>query len=144
MTTQASNKVKYELATGNIDFSSDTFKIILMDTGFTFDIDTDHGYANVSADELSAGNGYTAGGNTLAGVSVTEDDTNNYASVTWSNTSWTASGGNIGPTPGAIIYDDTVAAPTADVVIGYIDFGEEITQIDGGTFTIANVEVRLI
>lgn len=143
MTTEASNKIKFELANGRIDFSSDTFKMILMDTGFVFDKDADHGYANVSGDELSTANGYTAGGITMSGVSVTEDDSNDYAEVTWNNVTWTASGGSIGPTPGAIIYDDTPTSPQADPVVGYIDFGAEYTQIDGGTLTVANPTVRL-
>jgi hypothetical protein len=143
MTTLAANKAKFELANGRIDFASDAFEIILMDTGFVFDPDADHGYANVSADELANGNGYTTGGITLAGVTVTEDDTNNYTEVAWNNVTWTASGGSIGPTPGAIIYDNTAASPQADTVIGYIDFGQEFTQVDGGTLTVANPTVRL-
>ena len=140
MTTEASNHIKYLLATGAIDFSSDTFKIILMDTGFSFNKDTHEEYSDVSGSELSSGNGYTTGGNTLAGVSVTEDDTDDRTEITWNNTSWTASGGSIGPTPGAIIYDDTVAN---DPIVGYIDFGGEQTQADGGTATISNIEVRI-
>jgi hypothetical protein len=63
--------------------------------------------------------------------------------VTWSNTSWVASGGSIGPSPGAIVYDDTVTTPQADAIVGYIDFGGDQTQADGGTATISNVEFRL-
>ena len=140
MTTEAANKIKYLLATGAINFSSDTFKIILMGTGFTFNKDTHHYYSDVSGSELASGNGYTTGGNTLAGVSVTEDDTDDRTEITWNNTSWTASGGAIGPTPGAIIYDDTHAS---DAIVGYIDFGGEQTQADGGTCTISNIEVRI-
>ncbi len=144
MTTQASNKIKFEIANARIDFSSDVFKIILMDTGFVFDIDADHGYADVSGDELANGNGYTTGGVTLAGVSITEDDSNDYTLISWSNATWTASGGSIGPTPGAIIFDDTPTSPQADPIVGYIDFGQEFTQIDGGTLTIANIQVRIV
>lgn len=140
MTTEASNHIKYMLATGAIDFSSDVFKIILMDTGFSFNKDTHETYTDVSGSELASGNGYTTGGNTLAGVSVTEDDTDDRTEITWNNTSWTASGGNIGPTPGAIIYDNTEATKT---IVGYIDFGGEQTQADGGTATISNIEVRI-
>lgn len=140
MSSYASNKIKYLLATGAIDFSSDTFKIILMDSGFTFDIDDHETYSDVSGSELSAGNGYTAGGNTLSGVSVTEDDTDDRCEITWNNTTWVASGGSIGPTPGAIIYDDT---DSSDSIVGYIDFGGEQTQADGGTSTISNIEVRI-
>lgn len=143
MATAASNKIKYLLATKAIDFSGDTFKIILMQSGYTFDKDAHHGYADVSASELATGNGYTAGGATLAGVAVTEDDTDDRTEVTWSNATWVASNGAIGPSPGAIIYDDTVAAPTEKPIVGYIDFGGDQTQADGGTATISNIEVRL-
>jgi len=140
MTTEASNHIKYLLATGVIDFSSDVFKIILMDTGYSFNKDTHALYADVSGDELADGNGYTTKGEILAGVSVTEDDTDDRAEVTWNNKSWTASGGSIGPTPGAIIIDESA---TDDPIIGYIDFGGEQTQADGGTCTISNIEVRI-
>jgi len=143
MASTVSNKIKYLLATKAIDFANDTFKIILMQSGFTFDKDTHHAYADVSASELTTGNGYTAGGATLGGVTVTEDDTDDRTEVTWTNPTWTASGGAIGPSPGAIVYDDTVAAPVADPIVGYIDFSGDQTQADGGTATISGVEFRL-
>ena len=140
MTTEASNHIKYLLATKAIDFANDTFKIILMNTGFTFNKDTHALYADVSGSELASGNGYTTKGPTLAGVAVSEDDTDDRAEITWNNATWTASGGAIGPTPGAIIIDETA---TNDPVVGYIDFGGEQTQADGGTCTISNIEVRI-
>ena len=87
---QASNRIKYLLATGAIDFSSDEFKIILMESGFIFDKDTDHQYSDVSGNELPGINGYTAGGQVLAGAAVTEDDVDDRTEVTWNNaTCWT-------------------------------------------------------
>lgn len=143
MASAVSNKLKFLLAKKVIDFSADSFKIILMKSGFTFDRDTHDGYADVSGSELSTGNGYTANAKVLAGVSIVEDDVNDRCSVKWSNASWTAAGGSIGPTVGAIIYDDTVTTPVADPIIGYIDFGGEQTQADGGALTIANIEIRV-
>jgi len=35
MTTQLSNKIKYLIATKAVDFANDSFKIILMASGFT-------------------------------------------------------------------------------------------------------------
>ena len=140
MANQAANRLKFLMSSGDIDFSADVFKIILMESGFTFDKDAHHEYADVSGSELGTGNGYTAGGNTLAGVSVTEDDVDDRTEITWNNSSWVASGGPIGPSPGAIIYDDTEAS---DSIVGYIDFGTEYTQADGGTATITNIEVRV-
>jgi len=146
MASYASNKMKFLLASKIIDFANDSFKIILMQSGFVFNVDTHHGYADVSASELATANGYTANTKTLSGVAVTEDDTNDRCAITWSNVTWTASGGVIGPTPGAIIYDDTVIAAgvtVADPIIGYIDFGGNQTQADGGTATISNIAVRI-
>jgi len=143
MSSIASNKVKYLLATGVILFQSHSFKIILMATGFVFNKDTHHVYADVLASELPTGFGYTQGTKVLAGVVVTEDDTDDRTEVTWTNPSWTAAGGSIGPTPGAIIYDDTVAAPVVDPIVGYIDFSGDQTQADGGIATISNVEFRV-
>ena len=144
MATEASNKIKFLLAKKVIDFSADSFKIILMQSGFVFNKDTHEGYANVSANELPTGNGYTAGGAVLSGVTVTEDDTNDRCEVAWNNASWTAAGGTIGPTPGAIIYDDTVTTPTADPIVGYIDFSGNQSQADGGVATISNLKFRVI
>ena len=143
MASTVSNKMKYLLATKAINFSADSFKIILMASGFVFNADTHHDYRDVSASELATGYGYTRNTKTLSGVVVIEDDINDRCSVTWSNVTWTASGGAIGPTPGAIIFDDTVTTPTADPIIGYIDFGGEQTQADGGVATISGVEVRI-
>lgn len=140
MASTVSNKCKYLLATKAIDFANDTFIIILMQSGFTFDKDAHEYYADVSSSELATANGYTVKTKSLAGVSVTEDDTDDRTEVKWSNATWTASGGVIGPTPGAIIIDDTV---TDDPVIGYIDFGGNQTQADGGTATISNIEFRI-
>ena len=140
MATAASNRIKYLLATKVIDFANDTFKIILMADGYTFNKDTHHQYSDVSASELANGNGYTTGGNTLSGVSVAEDDTDDRAEVTWSNSTWTASGGDIGPTPGAIIYDDTASN---DPIVGYIDFGSDQTAANGSPAVVGNIEFRI-
>jgi hypothetical protein len=141
MASTVSNKLKFTMATKM--FATDSFKVILMASGFVFNADTHHGYADVSASELATGYGYTRNTKTLGAATVTEDDTNDRCSVTWANITWTASGGSIGPTPGAIIFDDTITTPTADPVIGYIDFGGEQTQADGGVATISGIEFRV-
>lgn len=143
MATELSNEFRYLILKKVIDFSADTFKIRVMASGFVFNKDSHTVWADVSASELANGNGYVTGGNTLSGVSVTKDDTLDRGRAVWGNTSWTAAGGSIGPSPGAIIIDDTVAAPVIDPIVGYIDFGGEKTQADGGIFTIVAPEVRI-
>lgn len=140
MASEIANNCRLLTAGKEIDYENDTFKIILMGSGFTFDPATDDNYSDVSGSELSTANGYTAGGATLAGVSVTQNDTTNRCEVTWNNATWTASGGDIGPFVGAIIYDDTV---TNDPVIGFIDFGGTYTENNGGTLTVTDLQVDL-
>lgn len=142
MANEASNKIKYLLATKKIDFLTDVFKIILVGSGFVFNKDTHETYANVSGSELPTANGYTVGGNVLTGVAVNEDDVDDRTEITWANTSWTATGGTIGPARGAIIYDDTVASPSKPIVM-YIDFGADYSQAAGGVATISNIELRI-
>ena len=140
MASALSNHFKYQLAKKQIDMDADTFKLILMATGFTFNKDTHATLADVSASELASGNGYTTGGVTLTNSTVTEDDTNDKASVSFDNISWTASSGALGPTPGAIMYDDTVGD---DTIVGFIDFTTERTVTDGNMLLIQNIKVDL-
>lgn len=135
-----SNHFKYQLASGNIDFDSNVYKVILMNTTFAFDKDTDATLADVTADQLPTGNGYTQNDKTLANVAITEDDTNDKAYVTWDDVTWTASGGSIGPTGAAVIYDDTT---TDDTVVGCIDFGTDYTISDGSSLQLQNIQVDL-
>jgi len=116
MASRVSNNFRLLLATKVVDFANDTFKIILMQEGFVFNPDTHDLLANVSA---------------------SEDDR---VYVTWSNTSWTAAAGDIGPACGAIIYDDTVVN---DPLVGFIDFLGSYTEPDGGIATIANIKVSI-
>lgn len=140
MSNAAPNHIKYLLATKAIDFSADAFKIILMQSAFVYNKDTHALYADVIGSELATANGYTQGAKALAGVAVTEDDVDDRCEVLWNNVTWTAVGGAIGPASGAIIYDDTVAN---DPIVGYLDFGADYTQPDGGTATIIAPEVRI-
>jgi hypothetical protein len=140
MTNVAPNHLKYLLATKAIDFANDQFKIILMKSGFSFNKDSHALYADVSASELATNYGYTQKDKVLASVSVTEDDTDDCCYVTWANPTWTASGGDIGPAAGACIIDETVAN---DPIVGYIDFGTDYTQADGGTASLSGVGVKI-
>ncbi len=140
MASMLSNHFKYQLAKKQIDMDADTFKLILMETGFAFNKDSHATLADVSASELANGYGYTTGGVSLANSTVTEDDTNDRASTTFNDVSFVANGGAIGPTPGAIIYDDTTGD---DTIVGYLDFGEDKTAVDTTTLVIQNIAIYL-
>ena len=140
MSTKVCQNFLYVMAKGNVDLDTDSLIWILMDTGFVYDRATHHEYADVSASELATGNGYTVKNKAASGISITRNDTLYKVTITWSNPSWTASGGAIGPSPGAFLLNDTV---TDDPLVCYIDFGGEGTEPDGGVFTISNPTLEL-
>ena len=83
--------------------------------------------------EITAGNGYTAGGTTIAPV-WTESPAGT-GSLTGTNVTWTAAGGSIGPFRYAVLYDDT-ATPTKHL-IGWWDYASNVTLAVGESFTVA-------
>jgi len=135
-----SNHYKYQLADKQIDLSADTIKVCLMSTSFAFDADAHATYADVSASEISAGNGYSTGGETLTTLSLSEDDTNDRAEMTCDDVQWDASGGSIGAFGAAVFYDDTTAD---DTVIMCTDFGVDYTIPDGSSFQLKDIAIRI-
>jgi hypothetical protein len=127
---------------GQINTGSDTFKLILMQSGFVYDPVTHLSYADVSASELPTANGYTAGGVTLSGTAVAYDVTDDRVELSFSNVTITASGGAL-VASGAIIFDDTTDTGSSDdysdVIISYKDAGGDITAIDGTPIVISNI-----
>ncbi len=82
--------------------------------------------------EISAGNGYTAGGN-QATISSSSQTSGTYKLVLADPATWTASGGSIGPFQYAVLYNDTAAN---DELIGWWDYGSAVTLNAGETFTV--------
>lgn len=82
--------------------------------------------------EISAGNGYTAGG-TAASISSSANVSGTYKLVL-ADVVFTASGGTIGPFRYAVLYNDTPTSP-ADPLIAWWDYGSSITLLAGETFT---------
>jgi len=138
--TTVPNHYKYLLKTKQIDESSDTYKIILMNTTFAFNKDAHALLADVTADQIATNYGYTQDSKTLADVAVTENDSTDKATTVWSDVTWTASSGAIGPVGAAIIYNDTV---TGDPIACCIDFGADFTTPDGFLFKIQAPELDI-
>jgi len=140
MATKVAQNILYLLAKGEIDFDTDSFVVILMQSGFTYNRATHHKYSDISASEIGTGNGYTQKTKVLTGISILKNDTLYKAVISWNNPSWTVSGGPVGPACGAFILDDTHAD---DPLVQYIDFGGDGTEPDGGTFAITNPKLEL-
>lgn len=117
------------------DFSSDTFKWVLTNVAPTA---TNSILANLT--EITAGNGYTAGGTTQA-ISVSSQTSGTYTATMSNNVVFTAAGGSIGPFRYVTLYNDTA---TNDELVGFYDYGSSITLADTETFTISSNGVNII
>jgi hypothetical protein len=115
------------LAEKKHDLGADTLKVLLTNTA---PVATNSVKADLT--EISAGNGYTAGGNT-ASVTSSAQTSGTYKLVLGDPATWTASGGSIGPFQYAVLYNDTAAN---DELIGWWDYGSAVTLADGESFAV--------
>jgi hypothetical protein len=110
---------KTELLGGTHDLDTDTIKIALFTSSATLGASTT---AYSSTDEVANGNGYTTGGNTLTGASITSSGTTafvDFTDTTWTSASFTARG--------ALIYNSS----KSDRAIAVLDFGADKTSTNG-------------
>lgn len=117
-----------QLNKGVHNWSSHTFKAMLTNSA---PVNTNTVAANIT--EISAGNGYSAGGMTLDTVTLSESS--GTAKVTIADEVLTASGGSIGPFRYVVVYNDTATSP-ADALVAFYDYGSSITLASGESFTI--------
>ena len=122
------NQFTDDLCSGVHNFASHTIKAYLSNA--TPDAAADSVKADLA--EISAGNGYSAGGVTVTVSSVTQSS--GTCSVAVSDPSViTASGGTIGPFRYVAFYNDTSASKS---LLNWYDYGSSITLADTETFTI--------
>lgn len=105
----------------NKEVTYTTLKLMLLNNtaSFTAANTTLSQVSNAGAYEVS-GNGWAAGGQTLANVAVTVVTIND-AKLDADDVIVTATGGAIGPAYKAVLYDDTDAS---DAPLAFIDFGQ--------------------
>ena len=118
-----------------IDLADHTFRVMLSNTAPTMTWTT-----KSQVTEITAGNGYTAGGATLTVGSLSQSG----GVMTWvlgANVTWTGTGGSIATARYLYIYDDSHAS---DVLVGVLDFGSAFTIVTGQTFTVYFSGVTLL
>ena len=107
--------------------SGNAFKIALYTSSATMSASTT---AYSGTNEVENGDGYSTGGNALTNVTPTTSSTTaltDFADTTWSSSSITARG--------ALIYNSSTAAGTANRAVVVLDFGADKTSTSGD-FTI--------
>ncbi|MFC9766043.1 hypothetical protein [Rhodococcus jostii] len=113
-----------------IDWNTDTIKVMLCTSSYTPDQDT-HQYKSSVTNEVS-GTGYTAGGATLASATTTYTTGTNTLVLDAADSSWTTS---TITARYAIIYNSTPGTDATRPLIAYVDFGADVSTT-AGTFTI--------
>lgn len=116
---------------GTIDLDDDTFKVALMESGYTPSLENDDVWADISASE-SSDSGYSQ--YTLTATWTRSGDTTTFDS---DDATFTASGGDISVRY-AVIYDDTPTSP-ADPLICYSlldNSPADVGVTDGNTLTV--------
>lgn len=111
----------------NVD--SDTLKIMLVNSPAPIASNS----IKSSLTEISAANGYVAGGNTAVFSSGVQ--TSGTFKLIVADVTFTASGGSFGPFQYACLYNDTPTSP-AKPLIAWWDYGTSITVTNGNSFTV--------
>lgn len=123
--------VKFQCFAGDIglqlhNLDTDTLKIALTNSAPNVATWVDLG----DISEISAGNGYTAGGNAVANNAYSQSG--GTGTLTGDDVVFTATGA-VGPFRYAVLYNDTSAT---DPLIAYWDYGSSISLANGESFTV--------
>lgn len=121
------NQFTDDVLVGAHQFGTHTYKVALSNTAPSA---SNAVFADIT--EISAGNGYSAGGTASTQTLTTSSGT---AKDTAADVTFTASGGTIGPFRYAVIYNSTQTTPLKPLV-AWFDYGSAITLNSGDTFTV--------
>lgn len=123
-------------ARGQIDFDTDTFKVMLTTNGYAENKDT-HDFRDDVTNEV-VGTGYTSGGNVVT-VGVALDTANDRLDITLGGTTWPSSTITARK---AVYYKARGGAAAADELVAVNDFGADVVS-SAGTFTLAASTLRI-
>ena len=123
ITQGMASSFKQQILLAEHDMDTDVFKIALYTSAANLDASTT---VYTTSNEVAAGGGYTAGGNTLTGATVSLTGTT--AFVDFSDTSWSTA---TITARGALIYNSS----KSNKAVAVLDFGSDKIST-GGTFTI--------
>ena len=118
-----------DAVTGAIDFDTDTFKMLLVTSSYS--AAKSHAKRSDITNEVT-GTGYTSGGNACSVSVAAVDNTNNDVEISFTVTSWTSA--TITARAG-VIYKSRGGASSADELVGYVDFGSDVSSTNG-TFAV--------
>lgn len=110
-------KLNFFNATNLLGANTSNYKLALLTSSWTPAPTTNEVFADVSANEISAGNGYSAGGIALTGVTLSQ--TSGTVKFTSSAAQWTASGGSIAAWRYGLVYYSGTLNSKVNPIVGY-------------------------
>lgn len=110
---------------GSIDFDSDTFKMMLVTSSYT--PSKSHSKRSDITNEVS-GTGYTTGGNSCTATVASVDNVGNDVEISFTVTTWASS---TITARGGVIYKSRGGSSSADELVGYVDFGSDVSSTNG-------------
>lgn len=118
-----------QLGRSTHDLATDELKLALSNTAPDTALDTV--FADIT--EIAAGNGYTAGGFTLA--NKTYDATSGVVTIDGDDLQMDALGGDVGPFRYVFLYNNTPTTPLKPLIRSF-DIGEMVTVLAGTAYQI--------
>lgn len=132
------NSAVDDMVRGLINFETDSFKAILVTSGYVASEDT-HEKRDDITDEVS-GTGYTAGG-IACDVTVTKNITSNSVTIEFAEVSWP---GSQITARGCVYYKSRGGDANLDELVVYNDFGSDISVLETApTFNVAPTTITL-
>jgi flagellar basal body rod protein FlgG len=131
------NSAIRDMATGAVDFDTDTFWVMLTTSAYTENKDTHTRRSDVT-NEVT-GTGYSTGGQVVTVTVGAVDTTNDRVEITLGGASWAASTITARK---AIYYKRRGGAATADEIIAVNDFGADVVS-SSGTLTLNSSTIRI-
>lgn len=127
---------KEGISKATIDLDTDTFQVVLITSAHTPVVNTHATFADISANQVAAGGGYSAGGTPLASVTVTRSG--GTVTFTAANTSWASS--TITAKYAMVLKRAGGSLVAGDLLLCYVDLdttsGSSSVSTTGGTFQI--------
>lgn len=130
------NNARLALARGELNLITASLKVALMQVGFIYNPNTQINYTDVESQELPTGNGYEKGGASTSYADSAIEPTLNRARINYTDVSWPAVGGTIGPTNSAILY-----VVDTGLIIAQLTASQVASQVDGGVMVLRGIRV---
>jgi hypothetical protein len=121
------NDFTEQLNRGSHNFGSDVYKVMLTNSA-----PTAANAAKADITEITAGNGYTAGGGT---TTITTSETSGTTTISGSQVVFTASGA-MATFRYAVLYNDTTSTPVNKPLVAWWDYGAGVSLTSGEAFTV--------